>query len=106
MCPGGICGSYGRDARRNFREGSFDLKLKILVQFLRVSRDWMVTRHLHAPFSPKASDKNFQIAVLLKIVQRSDNKISGVDTTPQGPGAGVVRCALDAYTVLMKGILV
>jgi len=33
---------------------------------------------------------NFEIAVLLKIVKRSDNKISGVNKTPHGPGAGVV----------------
>ena len=37
--PGLIYGSYGRDARINFREGSFDWKLKGLVHILRVKSD-------------------------------------------------------------------
>ena len=39
----------------------------------------------HALFSPNASYKNFEIAILLKIVQRSDNENSDVDRTPE-PG--------------------
>ena len=58
------------------------------------------------PFFPNASNKNFKIAILLKIVQRSYNKNSGVDTTHQGPGAGVVSYALGAYMGLMEGMLV
>jgi hypothetical protein len=50
----------------------------------------------HTPFIPYAYNKNLEIAILLKIVQKSDSKNSGVDTTPQGPGAGVVSFALGA----------
>jgi hypothetical protein len=58
------------------------------------------------PFFPNASDKNFEIAILLKIFHRSYNKNSGVEITPQGPGADVLSYALGAYMVLMDGILV
>ena len=40
---------------------------------------------------PNPSDENFELDNLLKIVQRSDKKNSGVDTTTQGPGR---RCKL------------
>ena len=36
LCTEGIYGSYGSDARIDFREDSFDLKLKVLVHFLRL----------------------------------------------------------------------
>jgi hypothetical protein len=58
------------------------------------------------PFFPNVSDEDFEVTILLKIVQRSDNRNSGVNTTPQGPGAGVVSYALGAYMVLMEGMLV
>ena len=89
LCPGGIHGSYGRNARINFREGSFDWKLKVLVHFLSANRYLRATSPLH--FFPNASNKNFKIAIVLKIVQRRHNRNSGVDTTPQGLGSGVVR---------------
>jgi hypothetical protein len=44
LCPGGIYGSYRWNAFINFREGSSDWKLKVLVYFLRVNRDQGVTR--------------------------------------------------------------
>jgi hypothetical protein len=68
--------------------------LKVLVQLLRVKRDWRATSPPPSPFSPNASDKNFEIGIKLKIIQKSDNKNSGFDTTPQGPGASVVSYAL------------
>jgi hypothetical protein len=43
---------------------------------------------------------------LLKIVQKSDNKNSGVETALQGTGAGVVSYTLRACMVFMKGMLV
>jgi hypothetical protein len=61
---------------------------------------------LHGLFSSNPSDKNFNIAILLKIVQRSYNENSGVNTTPQGPRAGVVSYALGSYMVPMEGTLV
>jgi hypothetical protein len=58
---------------------------------LRVKRDWRATSPPpHASFFPSASDKNFEIAIKLKIVQKSDNKNSGVDTTPQGQALKVM----------------
>jgi hypothetical protein len=50
--------------------------------------------------------RRFKIAIVLKIVQRSYNKKSGVDTTHQGPGAGVFSYALGAYVGLMEEMLV
>ena len=50
--------------------------------------------------------RRFKIAIVLKIVQSSYNKNSGVDTTHQGPGAGVFSYALGAYVGLMEEMLV
>ena len=47
----------------NFREGSFDWKLKVLDQFLRVSR-YLRTTSPHSPFFP--SNTNFEIAIFLE----------------------------------------
>ena len=44
---------------------------------------------LHALFASNTSDKNFELAILLKIVQRSYNKNFGVDTLPEGPWEGL-----------------
>ena len=67
---------------------SFDWKMKVNVQFLRVKRD----RRASSPLllSPNAFGKNFEIVILLKILQRSDKKISGVDKNSQHPGPSVV----------------
>jgi hypothetical protein len=43
---------------------------------------------------------------LLKIVQRSYNKHSDIETILQDPGAGVVSYALGVYMVLMEEMLV
>ena len=107
LCPGGIYGSYGGDARINIKEGSFDWKLKVLVHFLSVKRYWRATSSLHLnPIFPNASNKNFKMAILLKIVQRSYSKNSDVDTTHQVPGAGVLSYALGAYMGLKEEMLV
>ena len=42
--------------------------------------------HTPCPFFPNASDKNFEIAILLKIIQKSDSKNSGVDIAPRAQG--------------------
>ena len=39
LCPGVVSGSYERDARINFGEGSFEWKLKALVHFIRLKID-------------------------------------------------------------------
>jgi hypothetical protein len=77
--PCGYIWFYRRDARINFREGSFGWKLKVLVHFLRARRELAL---LHVIFPPNTSNKNFEIAISLKIVQRSDKKSSGVDNPP------------------------
>ena len=56
-------------------------------------------------FIPNASDKNFEIAILLKIVHRS-YKETPVSIIPQGPGADVVSYSLGANMVLIEGMLV
>ena len=40
-------------------------------------------------FFPKHIQLNFEVTILLKIVQRLLNKNSGVDKTPQGVGIGL-----------------
>jgi hypothetical protein len=60
--------------------------LKVVVHILRVKRDRRATNlPLHALFSSNPSDANFGSVIFLNIVQRSDNKNSGVQTTPQVP---------------------
>jgi len=54
------------------------------VPFLRVKSDRKATTLPHALFPPNTPDKNFEVAILLKIVKRSFNENSGVETTPQG----------------------
>jgi hypothetical protein len=68
--------------------GSFDWKLEVLVPFLRIKRDMKATRPPHALFSSNASNQNFEIAVLVKIVQKSD-KNSEVNKIPLSPEARV-----------------
>jgi hypothetical protein len=74
--------------------------LKVLVHFLRVKRDGTGNKppSLHALNAP---DKNFEIDILLKIVQSSDNKNSGVDTASLGPEVGVVIYTLGACMVCL-----
>jgi hypothetical protein len=107
LCPGGIYSSYGRDACINFREGSFDWKLKVLVHFSRVKSNCRAGNLLpHVLFFPHASDKNFDTAILSKIAQRLDNKKSSVNITPQDPWAGIVSYTMGANMVLIKGMCV
>ena len=94
LCLGGMWGSYGRNSRTNSKKSSFDWKLKVVVHFSRLKCDQRaVNLTPDTPFLPNASDKNFEIAILLKIVQRSDKK-NLVLTVPHGPGAGVVSYVL------------
>ena len=51
-------------------------------------------------FSPKPYDKNSKIAILLKIVQKSDKKNSGVYTTPQNAKTGALSYAPREYELL------
>jgi len=58
------------------------------------------------PISPNASYKNYDIAILWKIVKKTDNENSGIDTIPQGPGGVIVSYNMGAYMVLIEGMLV
>ena len=55
------------DGRINFIGGLFDLKLKVLVPFLRVKSCQRATSPPR-PFFPNASDQNFGIVILFDIV--------------------------------------
>jgi len=85
---GGIHGSNGRNACINFEKGSFDWKLKVLVHFLRVKRDWRANSSLilHTLISSNLSDEKFEIAIFLKKVQRSYSKNSGVHKSFRAQG--------------------
>ena len=52
----------GRNTHINFREGSFDWKLKVLVHFLSITRYWRVASSPppQTSFFPDASNKNFK----------------------------------------------
>ena len=102
--PWGYVGSYGRNARTNFKRSSFDWKLKVVVHFSRVKCDQRAVKPPlpDALFLSNASDKNFEIAILLKIFQRSDKKKIGVSRVPHGPGAGAVSYALWVFMIPMR----
>ena len=102
-----IYGSYERVDRINFREDSFVWDLKVLVRFLRVKRNRRATNPPpHVPFSTNVTNKKFEKAILVKIVQQSDNKTCGVDTTLQDQGVGIVSYVLGIYMVIIERILV
>ena len=86
LWPGGLYDSYERDVGINVREGSFDWKVKVLAHFLLVKRYPRATSPLPRIFSPNPSDKNFEIAILLKIGHWSYKKNSNVETTPRSRG--------------------
>ena len=44
-------------------------------------------------FSQNVSDQNFEIAILFKIVQRSNGYASGVETSPRGSGPRAISYA-------------
>ena len=71
---------YRRNGCINFGGNLFDRKLRVLVYLARVESDRRVTSPPppHS-FFPNASDQNFEIAILFKILQRSNNYAFGVD---------------------------
>ena len=62
---------YGRGVSINFGGGSFEWKLKVLVPSLGVNSDRRESSSPYAIFSPKEYDRNFEITILFRIVQRS-----------------------------------
>ena len=88
LCTGGVYGFYERNTRINFREGSFDCKLKVLFHFFRVKRDRRVTvPHPPRPFF-KTIRQNFETKILLQVIQKLDNENSGIDTAPPHRAGG------------------
>jgi hypothetical protein len=60
------------------------------VPFLRVKTDQRQQVLCHQrPLFPNASHINLEIFILFKIVERSNKRIFGVDTTFNGPGASI-----------------
>lgn len=67
-----------------FQKGSFNIKSKVFLPFLRVNFESRVTTPpLHTFFSSNAPDQIFYIAILYRIFKRSDKINYGVNTTPQ-----------------------
>ena len=61
LCPGDVYGPYESNARINFREGSFDGKLKVLFRFLQSKEiGGQLALHPPRPFFPNPSDKNLE----------------------------------------------
>ena len=75
------------------------MEIEISSAHLRVKSDRKVTSPLPRLF-PKYIHRNFEVAIFLKLVLRSYNENSGIDTTRQSPGTGVVDYALGAVFVL------
>jgi hypothetical protein len=68
------------------------------VPFLIVKSDWKKTDNPQTPtISPKTSNKNFQIAILFKVVEKTRNYAFEDDTAIS---TRVVSYALGTYKVL------
>jgi hypothetical protein len=63
---------YRKHCRKNFKKGSFDRKLKVLVTYLIVGIDWRATiAPLTPTISPNTSNLNFEIDILFNVVESS-----------------------------------
>ena len=72
--------------RRNIEKSSFDWKLKELVPVLIVESDWMAPNLPPRPtISPNTSNRNFEIAILFNLVERSRNYVLEGDILPLQP---------------------
>ena len=66
-----------------------------------VKSDWRKANTPPTPtISPKTSNKNFEIAILFNVVEKSENYVFGDDTAPTALSARVVSYAMGAYKVL------
>ena len=87
--------SYGMGCRRNFRRGSFDWKLRVLVSFLIVESDWRATSPPPTTpiISPNTSNQNFEIAILFSVVDFQIENMLLRRTLPHYPqGKGFKLC--------------
>ena len=90
--PLGACNSFdGMSGLLNFRLGSFDLKLEVIVPFLRVKIDFRATNPSPSLLiSLKISNQNLEMAICLIVFQVSGNYVFLEDTpTPQLSGQGL-----------------
>jgi hypothetical protein len=61
----------------------------------------------HIVFSTNASDRTFEKANCLKVVENyQSNKVFRVDGIPQSPGVRVISYAPVAYKVFIEGVVV
>jgi hypothetical protein len=71
------------------------------VPFLIVKSDWRKTNTPPTPIiSLKTSNKNFEIAILFNVVEKSGNYVFEDVTLPRTLSTRVVSYALGAYEVL------
>ena len=81
--PGDIEGIYRRCCRKNFKKGSFDCKLRGLVPFFIVESDWRaINPSLTLTISPNTSHQNFEITIMLNVVERFGNYVFDDDNPP------------------------
>ena len=71
-----------------------------------VITNWRATSPPHVLFSPSGSDRNYEIAILFQIVQRSYNKPFGIDTTRQILETNVVSYTPGYIRFFMEGVVV
>ena len=68
----------------------------------------MIRGHLLPPpnvvFSRNTPNRNIEIAILFKIVQRSNNKVFVVETNPKSRSVKVVSYDPGVFNILMKGM--
>ena len=77
------------------------------MTFLIVESDWRATKPpLTPPISPNTSNKNFEIAILFNVVEKSGNYIFGDDTPPTALRVRVVIYALGTYKVFIEWAVV
>ena len=100
--------SYGRGRRRNFKRGSFDWKLRVVVPFLIVESDWSANSPLPTPtISPNTSNQNFDIPVLFSVVDfQVENIFLRRIPPPTTLRARGLSYALGAYKVFIEGVVV
>jgi hypothetical protein len=84
-----------------------DWKLKGLVAFLIVKSDWGATNPTLTPtISPNTSNQNFEIAILLNVVERYGIFVSEDDTPPTDLRVRAVSYTPRAYKDFIESIFV
>ena len=77
--------SYRPSGARISREGSIERKLKVLVPFLSDQKIGGLLGPLPRSFYPKSPNQIFELAILLSIVEISNNYVFEDDLIPHSP---------------------